>query len=72
MTYDRMNQIYVNDVFASDLQLPVGRWPLVVTYEDREWIQDVPKFGPEADLEAYHYVPREDADFPMVLCIWND
>jgi hypothetical protein len=72
MTYDAFNQIYISDVDASDLGLPPGRFPLVVTYEDRDWIQDVPKFSPAGDLEAYHYVPRTDADYPHVLCVWND
>jgi hypothetical protein len=72
MTYDMLNQTYIEDVDAADLGLPVGRWPLVIGYENREWILDTPMLSPQCELEAYHYVPREDADFPMVLRVWND
>lgn len=72
MTYDAINQIYVTDIDASDLALPPGRWPLVVSHDAREWLLDTPKFSPSGTLEAYHYVPKEDADVPRVLCVWND
>lgn len=72
MTYDTVNQTYIEDVDASELRLPAGTFPLVITYDDREWIQDTPQFSPVYELEAYHYVPRVDPDYPLVLCVWND
>lgn len=72
MTYDTINQIYVTDIDASELAFPPGRWPLVVSHENRAWLLDEPKFSPSGDLEAYHYVPKDDVDFPCVLCVWND
>lgn len=72
MTYDTINQTYIDDIDASDLGLEPGRFPLVLTYDHREWILDTPKRNPQYELEAYHYVPREDVDYPLVLCVWND
>lgn len=72
MTYDAIAQTYIDDIAASILGVRPGQWPLVVTYDDRRWIQDVPKWTPAGELEAYHYVPLTDPDFPMVLCVWND
>lgn len=63
-------EVFVEDLNAEDVQLPSGRYPLVLQYQGDPWILDRPVFDPEGNVEAYVYVPRDACDRPHVLRVW--